>query len=200
MPNEKLIYQSIYAKQKDSWSDQIEMRMTPEIILSGLPKHTMKILDIGCGKGQDLIYYAKHHNNEVTGIDIIRHPNLTSALNPYKNIKIKIGSFLDFQFINQFDLITDNGCFHHFEEDDAQTYLYKLKDTLKIKGFYAVNTFYSGKSQSRYDINNRYFRYYTQDEIKCLFSNIDLDLIKLCKTKITKSNYYYITYIFIKTK
>lgn len=195
MKNQQKIYEAIYSTQQDVWTHQIEMRMFPEMILNNFPNRKMDILDIGCGHGVDLVYYAER-GCQVTGIDFVYYPE--SRLAQYNNIAMIHQSFLCAHIRKQFDLVVDNGCFHHYEPINVDQYLIRLDAVIKQDGFYAVNTFYSGESDYRYNHHNRFFRYYLPDEIEAIFNSIQLILIKIYKVKIINSHLYYLAYLFRK--
>ena len=92
-------------------------------ILKGRFDNCKSVLDVGCGKGRNLVYFLQN-NFDVYGLDA-NEQNIksTQQLLPNSNIKnFKIGLAEDIPFDNSFDVIICNAVLHfaksktHFEE------------------------------------------------------------------------------------
>ncbi len=80
-----------------------------------------KVLDVGCGKGQNCIWLAKN-GFEVTGVDFSKTAISFAKENAIKS-KVHI-NFLENDFLKEevkgypFDFLYDHGCFHSFDSKE----------------------------------------------------------------------------------
>jgi cyclopropane fatty-acyl-phospholipid synthase-like methyltransferase len=106
----------------------------------------MDLLDIGSGCSFDSIYYAFHGIN-TTVLDFSKNAILKlNKLAEIYGIKIssKIMSVLDIykdiSMQGKFDVITDNGLFHHIEAIDRDEYVKSIYHSLKNKGLFYLRS------------------------------------------------------------
>lgn len=103
-----------------------------------------KHLDVGCGTGTNVIYFAKNGFDSI-GVDISRvaiERAKEKASKANVNTKFFVGDVLDLSFLDgKFDLITDLGCFHHQEEKDYPKFLKQITNKLKTGGTYLLVCF-----------------------------------------------------------
>src|SRR5689334_14256817 len=68
-----------YAEGSDVWTRDREMTAFPEVVRAqhSVPS-TARVLDVGCGAGRDVEYFAAHCA-KVLGIDLHAHPNWTAV-------------------------------------------------------------------------------------------------------------------------
>lgn len=97
-----------------------------------LENNSSKVLDIGCGTGN--LYGKLKDNVDFTGVDQSIEM-LLQAKSKYKNIKLRLGNFLDEPFIeNEFDVITSTYAFHHLDPLEKEKSINLLLRYLKPGG------------------------------------------------------------------
>jgi len=101
-------------------------------------KEGMNFLDVGCGCSMDSLFFACK-GLDVTAIDFA--PNAIEKLNDLAqkigvSIKTINTSVLTISnlYINHFDIISDNGCFHHIEPSSRLLYAEQIAQALKPNG------------------------------------------------------------------
>ncbi len=107
-------------------------------------KHNVKkILDLGCGAGRHLVYFAKR-KDFVVGIDT--SPTALSLANKWlrreklSNYNLVIGSMLNLPFPdNEFDAVVSIAAIDNFRIKDIQKAVNEVKRVLKRNGFLFAN-------------------------------------------------------------
>lgn len=101
-------------------------------------KEGMSILDAGCGCSLDSVFFACK-GLSVTAIDFAS--NAIDKLNDLaQEIGIKINTInasvlsIPSQYDNVFDVVSDNGCFHHIEPSKRNIYADQMARVLKPNG------------------------------------------------------------------
>lgn len=101
-------------------------------------KEGMNFLDVGCGCSMDSIFFAYKGLN-VTAIDFA--PNAIDKLNDLaQKIGVKINTLntsvlsIPSKYDNIFDIVSDNGCFHHIEPSNRTVYADQIARVLKPNG------------------------------------------------------------------
>jgi EEF1A lysine methyltransferase 2 len=185
-----------YNENSDVWTKQMEMRIIPALIQGKLKlKENSRILDIGCGVGCDSVYFAKIFS-AVTAIDIIRHPEWDDLQQSYKNINFIQTDITNLINSGDFNLIIDNGCFHHQDLSNYEKYLTAVKSMLRENGWYILSTFKDTESRVVVDANQRIHKYFDDEELnELLLSNNLLVKEQLDIFRIDKNNYYRLSYI-----
>jgi SAM-dependent methyltransferase len=159
-----------YAEKSDIWTGDDMLRVVPALIQGfiKLPKKT-RFLDIGCGTGSDVEYFASIVQFAV-GIDLI-------ASDKWRLVQARVGNavfyeveVIEFESDDKFDLILDNGCFHHQDEGKYEGYFEKVSSLLADNGFFAVCTFKKAVGGKWIDGNGRIHRYFMDDEIHLLLA------------------------------
>jgi SAM-dependent methyltransferase len=106
---------------------------------------TGKLLDSGCGTGENAIYFAER-GCDVTGYDVVplaieRAKEKAKArrldINFFVGDALKLGEWE----AAQFDNIIDSGVFHVFSEADARVYASGLKHVLRPGGHFYMLVF-----------------------------------------------------------
>ena len=161
-------FEEHYEEASDVWSNDLAMRAFPSVVqgLLKLPFRT-RVLDVGCGNGDDLEYFAKVFSN-VVGVDLVEHENWSALSGGYRNISFHESSFLSLENLGEFDLILDNGCFHHQHPDDYISYLEKIKISLDRLGWLVMSTFKSNVHTELIDSKGRLHRYFSDSELEDL--------------------------------
>lgn len=119
-------------------------------ILSIADQVSGRVLDIGCGTGENALYFAKK-GHSVLGIDYLSQP-IEMAKEKLKTRQLKAGGTLQIDFqqgdalqVNQleerFDTIIDCGLFHVFSDTDRTTYIEGLSKVLRPNGLLVIHCF-----------------------------------------------------------
>ncbi|CAF3337893.1 unnamed protein product [Rotaria socialis] len=112
-----------------------------------------KVLDIGCGIGDNAIYIVTHANNiSLTAIDLVPRAVEFAREKAEKvnvNIQFEVANMLDdLSKTNlkqhSYDVLLDSAIFHAFSNDDRLTYIKNLEYLIKPNGLY-IQIVYSEK-------------------------------------------------------
>ncbi|MFW9876088.1 MAG: class I SAM-dependent methyltransferase [Candidatus Thorarchaeota archaeon] len=139
--SEQNFFTNIY-NRKPPWEigrpQQAFIHLIDQISLKG------KLLDVGCGTGENSIFFAKH-GFDVTGIDYVReaiNKALQKAEKRNINIKFYVLNALKLEGLNQkFDVIIDSGLFHTFSNLDRKQFKESLSHVLHKNGLYFMLCF-----------------------------------------------------------
>ena len=173
-----------YLEQSDEWTYESEMRIVPSLIQREVKlKKDIHVLDIGCGAGHDIEYFAKYHKS-VIGVDLYPHPRCLQVLKNNKNVEFKSAEFIDLKFTQNFGLILDNGCFHHQHPSEYKNYLDKIHSLMGKESVFVLSTFNEEDrppDQSIHqliDHNGRIHRYFNDGELKNLLEGQNFEVFK----------------------
>lgn len=111
-----------------------------------------KVLDVGCGTGENILFFAKM-GFESTGIDFISEAidkAITKAKERNLNAKFYVMNALELSRLNQkFNFIIDSGLFHTFSDSERLLFKYSLSKVIFTKGIYYMLCF-SDREHSRF--------------------------------------------------
>jgi cyclopropane fatty-acyl-phospholipid synthase-like methyltransferase len=105
-----------------------------------------RLLDIGCGTGENAIYFAKK-GFSVFGIDVVRraiNSAILKANDQNVNVKFLVKNILDKQLkfeMGKFDNIIDSGLFHAMTDQERPIFANQIWNLLRIKGTYFMLCF-----------------------------------------------------------
>lgn len=183
-----------YTSGTDVWTADMEMRCFPALIQGALKlDNQAHVLDIGCGSGHDVAWFAAVYERAV-GLDLFAHPNWAAIMETYSNAAFINVAFDHFETDERFDVILDNGCFHHQLPNVYAPFLERVKGLLNEKGFFALSTFKSDSIAGFYDGNGRLHKYFKDAELRGILSNAGFEI--LTETDIYRKkwdNYYRFT-------
>jgi SAM-dependent methyltransferase len=113
-------------------------RAQPELVrLVEAGRITGRVIDIGCGTGENALYFAG------TGLEVVGVDGSPEAIRQARDkarqrdvsIRFDIADVLDLLAYRQsFDTATDSGVFHVFDDDDRPRYAHSVRDVLRPGG------------------------------------------------------------------
>lgn len=164
-------YAHQYAEGSDEWTADPAMRCFPALVQGRLklPPHT-KVLDIGCGAGHDVEYLAQVFDS-VTGIDLLGHPNwnIIEQANGSRATLLPT-DLLSYVGSHSFDLVLDNGCFHHQHVTSSGTYLQRVGELMSAGGHFVISTFKNPTKETFIDRHGRIHSYFRDEELRALLA------------------------------
>lgn len=154
-----------YGEASDVWTTDAQMRGFPETIQArlGLPPAT-RVLDVGCGAGIDVEYFAGLYA-EAVGIDLYPHPDWADVARRRPNARFVCSDLLGHAADTRYDLVFDNGCFHHQHPAHYRAYLQRVATLLGGAGHYVLSTFKNPALNQHVDPNGRLHRFFADDEL-----------------------------------
>jgi EEF1A lysine methyltransferase 2 len=184
-----------YSEGSDEWTNDDEMRCVPSIVQGALKLGAnTALLDLGCGAGHDAEYFAGIFAS-VTAVDIYAHEAWEGVSGRHANVKFVCGDVLDKGLSGKFDLIVDNGCFHHQHPERHQEYLALVSSLLADGGTFVLTTFKNDSIEQRIDANGRIHRYFRDSELKSELARsglLEFDRLDVFRRR--KGDYYRISF------
>lgn len=143
----KEYYQKIYKTESPSAHEWTAGTANPELV-NLVYKQKIKpeshILEIGCGLGTESVFLGIRGMN-VTAVDISESAILTAKkiASAYDVVvDWKVGDILEMELEeNSFDVITDQGCFHHLTDNERKIYAKQILKFLKPGGMFILRCF-----------------------------------------------------------
>lgn len=141
-------YVKLYGDDPDDRRNAASTSAIIERIKHRFRDGSARAMDIGCGAG-DLVRFMASIGIEAHGVDIVPHPHWFSTvseavLNEEARIErgtYHVGFFPQVVPSGEFDLIVDNGCFHHQHPSARAHYLDSIRQRLKPTGVFFVTIF-----------------------------------------------------------
>ena len=127
-----------------NWTSGTASPELVDLVYKGKIKKGSKIMELGCGLGAEAIFMAARGMN-VTAIDLSE-----DALSAAKKIADCYGVSVNWKVANvleddlgdeQYDVITDQGCYHHMEPEEKTVYLEQVVKHLKPGGMFVLRCF-----------------------------------------------------------
>ncbi|MCX4162800.1 MULTISPECIES: bifunctional 2-polyprenyl-6-hydroxyphenol methylase/3-demethylubiquinol 3-O-methyltransferase UbiG [Paraburkholderia] len=175
------------------------MRTMIDPILNA-PSPKFRILDIGTGRGSDAVRLAEA-GHTVTAMDLCRLPEW-DAIEMSSTIPITFiqQDFLDWEGADPFDVVIDNGCFHHQHIDKVGAYLDRIRDLMIPGGIFMLSVFHDTTSHNDFEIvlsDRRLVRIYTVSTLSKLLAKYGFEVMRLehCQraSKAFPYDYLYVT-------
>jgi ubiquinone/menaquinone biosynthesis C-methylase UbiE len=139
---ERANFENQYNNLADNYAD-MKYEKNPQQkdlgIFLKLLKPKSKILDLGCGAGQDAGYLAEA-GMEVLGLDISKEM-IAEAKKRNPTIIFSVGDFLLFNFVDdKFDAVWCSTVFHHIPSDQNEVFIKKIQRILRPGGLLYIST------------------------------------------------------------
>jgi SAM-dependent methyltransferase len=116
-----------------------------ELVIDQTLKEGMRVLDIGCGMGVEASFLAKH-GMCVTGVDFV--PETIERAKEYARLVGVAAHFVSADFLGDlhgiegtFDLVLDQGCFHHIPVTERREYAKRASNCLGQTGLLFLRAF-----------------------------------------------------------
>ena len=178
-PNEYLdlmtrAFVSHYADHSDVWTDDPQMRALAIAIAElGTAQRDARVLDIGCGIGRDVEFFARA-GAQAVGIDIVSHASWEAIARDCAGARFEAVDFLHFDATELFDVVVDNGCFHHQHPEHRRQYLERVVELLAPQGWFVLSTFENDQQSSIVDDRGRIHTYYTESKLHAQLDGVGL--------------------------
>lgn len=161
-------FRAHYEEGSDVWTHDAELRCFPALLQGALKLgRDSRVLDVGCGAGRDTAYFASFAGRCV-GIDLVAQADWEEIAAGHPNTLFHELTLAEFTTAERFDLVLDNGCFHHQHPDERSSYLQRIARLLLPGGCFALSTFKSGLQREFLDAKGRLHTYFQDDELAAL--------------------------------
>jgi cyclopropane fatty-acyl-phospholipid synthase-like methyltransferase len=114
------------------------------VTLADAGKFQGHVLDVGCGTGEHVMLAASH-GAEAMGIDVAElaiERARAKAQQRGISAMLEVGDALHLERLGrQFDVITDSGVFHVFDDEERPVYVNSLRSALRPGGIYYLMCF-----------------------------------------------------------
>ena len=138
----KTNYENWYATEEYFWGTK-EADLCHELIKLVPPSKDIKVLDIGCGEGKDMVYLAKQ-GYDVYGFDITEN-GIAKTKRLAKENGVEVTSWIDdvnsFKTDLKFDIIYSTGTIQYLDDDKIDEFFIKVKDMTNVNGINWFNVF-----------------------------------------------------------
>ena|SRR5689334_8395832 len=114
------------------------------VMLADAGKLRGRVLDVGCGTGEHALLAASH-GAEALGVDVAElaiERARAKAQQRGIDATFEVGDALHLDRLGrQFDVITDSGVFHVFDDEERPVYVHSLRSALRPGGTYYLMCF-----------------------------------------------------------
>ncbi|MCA1242676.1 class I SAM-dependent methyltransferase [Stappia stellulata] len=160
-------YETLYGRAADIWSDEAAMARVGHQFAAWIGEPPKRILDVGAGRGRDARLYASL-GHDVTAVDLMPLRDDVTEQATRGNLRFVQCDIRDLTCNNGFDVICDNGCYHHEHPAEAADYLAHLARLLRGRSGRLCIAVFAAKQQKG-DLapmpDGRFRRAYTADEL-----------------------------------
>lgn len=172
-------YTAHYEDGSDIWTGDVAMRCVPSLVQGYLKLGpNARILDVGCGAGRDAAYFGALADS-VVGIDVYQHPGWPAIeRGSAGKVRFVCADLLGYDSQSDWDLILDNGCFHHQHPDEAMAYLHKVVTLLSPSGCFVLLTFLNPTRATYVDFHGRLHRYLSDTELRTSLQRAGMRVVR----------------------
>jgi SAM-dependent methyltransferase len=144
-------------------TDELATIVVPPLVQGclKLPRET-RVLDVGCGAGSDVAYFAEVFDS-VVGLDPKEHAEWEALVRRAPNASFVCESILEHD--GTYDLVVDNGCFGRQLPRLTRAYLDAMARLASNGGIYVVSTYRNENLASSLDETGRRPRYFSDAEL-----------------------------------
>jgi len=152
--------------------------------ISYIPTPKPLVIDVGCADGRHCVQIDRNGGRAI-GIDLsksmLREARTLYPKGDFREMDMRKLVFDD----NSIDGIWSSGSIYHVAKSDVDKVAKEFRRVLKKDGVVAVN-FKLGQGEGMeanpksYSGSPRYFAYYTEDEMKNLFTSVGFEIIESC--------------------
>lgn len=174
-----------YKEGSDVWSQDRSLVECTELALMEMnrliPNTKLNVLDIGCGNGRHI--HSLNKALSYTGIDLVVHENWKSLTS--ENISFVQDDFLPWATNNssKFNLIIDNGCFHHQPLEDIPSYLKGVLKLGEVNSYYSLVVWGELFKEGNVDNYGRYHFHYSSESLTELLESFNFQVLAVNKIK-----------------
>ncbi len=141
-----------------------------------------KVLDVGCGEGQNALYLAKQGFVNINAFDLSENGiKKLRALADINNVELNsfVGDLTKYQFETKFDLIMSFGTLHFVEKEEWKAFINRAKENTNVGGIHIMQIFTDVVPASE-DIAPFAIGLAKDEEIKELYNDWEIIQFKSC--------------------
>lgn len=179
-------YVKRYLHNLDTWSNYDYLKDCVNLLFTKYASvmYQKSVFEIGIGSGISSEFILKN-GFMLTGIDIVEHKNWRNLKVQYgERFRSLVGDIFLFDMQNEkFDIVMDNGCFHHFETELYLPALNKVQDLLIDNGYFFLTVFEEPNEElvqghvEYLDGGKRRCKFFKEQEISDLLNVNNFDLL-----------------------
>lgn len=182
----KEVYTKRYLHDMDSWSNYDYLKDCVNLFFTKYASvlSQKSVFEIGIGSGISSEFILKN-GFKLTGIDVVEHKNWKKLKEFYgESFRPMVEDILLFNPQKEnYDIVLDNGCFHHFEPELYLRTFNKVQDLLVDNGYFYLAVFEEPKEDlvqghiEYLDGGKRRCKFFTETEISNLLSANNFELL-----------------------
>jgi 2-polyprenyl-3-methyl-5-hydroxy-6-metoxy-1,4-benzoquinol methylase len=139
-------YEKIYSERVPAKHEWVAGTASPELVnlvWQQILQPEMKVLEVGSGVGTEAVFLAMR-GMHVTGVDLSETAvKLGNKLAEFYGVNVNFvqGDATNLPFDKEFDVVCDQGVFHHLTDGERDTYARSIHKVLKPNGLYVLRCF-----------------------------------------------------------
>lgn len=139
-----------------------------------------KILEVGCGEGQNVMYLAKKGFEKIDAFDLSEH-GIAKVKRRCEKDEIRLNAFVadltNYDFEKKYDLIMSFGTFHFVSKEDWKKFIGKAKENTNAGGIHIMHIF-TDKVPITEDLAPFAIGMAKDGEIKELYEDVDWEIMQ----------------------